>query len=1123
MPMRFADLDGTLIDVYNAQTQMTDESGQSYPFTINTLLDRALGAEGYYGAFTINAHTDVAQIPESDAVVASAQSRGVPIVTSQQMLEWLDGRNSSSFDALAWNGSELNFTVTAGTGANGLQALVPFIASGGALTGITGPGGTVSFTTESIKGVDYAVFPATAGAYVVAYEGDPVPPTVISTLPADGAADVDPTAAVTATFSEAMDSATITTSTFELRLGDAQGTLVPAEVTYGATNTATLTATLDASATYTATITTGVTDLLGNPLAEDFTWSFTTGTAPPAPCAQQPCTIWDASATPGTASVNDPNAVELGVKFRSDIDGFISGIRFYKGTGNTGPHVGNLWDSSETQLATATFTNETASGWQQVDFSTPVAVTANTVYVASYHTETGNYAADNSYFAAGGVDRPPLHALQDGVSGGNGVYLYGPGGFPSNTFGSTNYWVDVVFTTTGGTPGPDTTPPTVTMSAPAEGATVTGAAVTVSADAIDDVGVASVQFLLDGAALGPPATSEPYSITWDSTAVADGAHTLSAQASDGAGNTAIATAVNVTVSNGGGGDTTPPTVTMSAPAEGATVTGAAVTVSADAIDDVGVASVQFLLDGAALGPPATSEPYSITWDSTAVADGAHTLSAQASDAAGNTAIATAVNVTVSNGVTTTSIWPPAAIPALLADPDTSAVELGVKFQSDVDGFITGIRFYKSETNTGTHVGSLWASTGGTPLAQVTFSNETASGWQQVNFATPVAITANTVYVASYHTDVGQYSIDNGYFTSAYTNGPLRAPADGESGGNGVYLYGPGGFPTDTFGSSNYWVDVVFTTSTAPDTTPPTVTSVTPADGAVDVALGSAITATFSEAMDEASVVANFVLLDGGGTAVPATVGYDGSSNVATLTPTDPLIPSVTYTGVVGIGATDPSGNPLAGDVSWSFATVAVDTTPPTVLSTSPPDGANGVSTTTSVTAIFDEPMDVATITTSTVELRDADNTLVSATAVTYDGGTNTAMLTPSSPLKVSTLYTATVTTGVTDLSGNALATNFSWSFTTADTASLSLWEDATTPSVPVESDANAVELGVKFQSDVDGSITGIRFYKSSANTGTHVGSLWTSDGTLLAQETFTNETPSGWQQVDFAKPARDSS
>ena len=113
------------------------------------------------------------------------------------------------------------------------------------------------------------------------------------------------------------------------------------------------------------------------------------------------------------------------MKFRSDTAGYITGIRFYKASTNTGTHVGNLWTSTGTRLATATFTNETASGWQQVNFSTPVAITANTVYVASYHTNTGHYSGDQNYFTGKGMDSPPLHALADGVSGVNGVYAYG--------------------------------------------------------------------------------------------------------------------------------------------------------------------------------------------------------------------------------------------------------------------------------------------------------------------------------------------------------------------------------------------------------------------------------------------------------------------------------------------------------------------------------------------------------------------------------------------------------------------------------------------------------------------------------------------------------------------------
>jgi hypothetical protein len=109
--------------------------------------------------------------------------------------------------------------------------------------------------------------------------------------------------------------------------------------------------------------------------------------------------------------------------------------------------VASLWTSTGTRLASATFVNETASGWQQVNFATPVPIAANTVYVASYHTDVGHYSADRSFFSTAGVDRGPLHAPATGAVGGNGVYGYGTGSrFPNGSFMATNYWVDVVFT-----------------------------------------------------------------------------------------------------------------------------------------------------------------------------------------------------------------------------------------------------------------------------------------------------------------------------------------------------------------------------------------------------------------------------------------------------------------------------------------------------------------------------------------------------------------------------------------------------------------------------------------------------------------------------------------------------
>jgi len=272
---------------------------------------------------------------------------------------------------------------------------------------------------------------------------DTTPPTVASIAPAAGATAVTTGTTVRATFSEAMTAASISATTFVLR--NPASAAVTATVGYNATTrVATLTPSqpLSASTTYTATITGGsggVTDAAGNALAANFVASFTTAAASTA------LSIWSATAAPSTFATSDGSAVELGVKFRSDVPGTVTGVRFYKGTTTTGTHTGTLWTSTGTRLATATFTGETASGWQKVTFSAPVAIAANTVYVVSYHTNVGNYAYTHNTFATVGVDNGPLHALRAGVSGGNGVYRYGATALPNSSFNSSNYWVDVVF------------------------------------------------------------------------------------------------------------------------------------------------------------------------------------------------------------------------------------------------------------------------------------------------------------------------------------------------------------------------------------------------------------------------------------------------------------------------------------------------------------------------------------------------------------------------------------------------------------------------------------------------------------------------------------------------------
>ena len=384
-------------------------------------------------------------------------------------------------------------------------------------------------------------------------------------------------------------------------------------------------------------------------------------------------------------------------------------------------------------------------------------------------------------------------------------------------------------------------------------------------------------------------------------------------------------------------DTTAPATTITSPSDGSTISGAT-TVTGTAADTGGVVgTVEISTDGGTTWHPAQGrDTWSYTF--TPAATGSLTIMARAVDDSLNLGTAASVTVNAQPRTCPCSIWDSSATPAETNLNDNSGevggsgIEVGVKFQAAENGYITGLRFYWAPGDTGAHDGHLWTATG-VQLASVSFPTPSTPGWQEVALDAPVAIDAGTTYVASQHSSLGYYSDTVGDLATAFANPPLTALANGTDGPNGVYAYGSSSFPTSTFNASNYWVDVVFATDVGLDTTPPTVVSTSPSNGATGVAVTAPISVRFSEPIDPNTISGStFGLRDGANQVVPATLAYSSGARTATLTPTSSLAYSSAYTATVtggSGGVKDLAGNALVGDHSWSFTTSAPPPPPPT--------------------------------------------------------------------------------------------------------------------------------------------------------------------------------------------------
>ncbi|MFI2487801.1 DUF4082 domain-containing protein [Promicromonospora kroppenstedtii] len=548
---------------------------------------------------------------------------------------------------------------------------------GAAPAGLYGAPGTVP--TESWDNSAYYVDPVFTATDNSALR-------VSTRAPVDTEVSVPLDAPVRATFSK-----NVVASSIGVVVKDAAGATVPGTVSYDApTRTATFTPSAAWAGFVEHSVTVTAQSVDGLPVSEGGTWSFRTVRPPSTVC---PCGLYDDTVVPDITAAADPDAVVLGTRFSPTAAGAVSGMQFWKSTQMEGPFVASLWGPSGQVLAQATIDDPVAQGWQEVEFDTPVDLTAGQEYTVGYRAPSGRYPA-----TLGGLGEArtvgKLSTPQNA-----GVYTYGTG--RPTTAVSTAYLVDVQFE-------PAASTPTIVSRTPS------AAAVDVPLDT--DVSVTASEALASGTTL---TLTTPGGQPVAGTLTRDGATATLALTNDlGAGATYTASFTGKTSA------------------------------------------------GATIGP--------VTWSFTTQA------------AAGSCPCFVFGS----------------AVPPIAAADDGAAVELGTQFSADRAGFVTAVRFYRGPGNTGPHTVTVWSASG-TALASAVAPSGGAEGWQTVQLAQPVPVTAGTTYVVSYLAPQGRYAAGQGYFAQARTVGPLTAPVDA-----GRYAYG-GGFPQYSWLSTGYWVDPVF--------------------------------------------------------------------------------------------------------------------------------------------------------------------------------------------------------------------------------------------------------------------------------------------------------------------------
>jgi len=613
--------------------------------------------------------------------------------------------------------------------------------------------------------------------------------------------------------------------------------------------------------------------------------------------------------------VTDGSSYELGMKFQSSADGYISAIRFYKAASETGVHTGNIWSATGTLLASVTFSGETASGWQEQALDTPLHILSNTVYVVSVNANQ-YYAATNSGLATS-ISNGNLNSVADGS---NGVFG-SPGTFPTSSYQNSNYFRDVVFYSgsllvkTGG----DNQSGEVSTPLPAPLAVW-----------IRDVnGNPMAGVPVDFTVTAGDGSVSAASVLTDSNGQAGTTLTLGSSAGT---TTVLATATNVGSATFNATAYLPATRLVMTPASATTDITSPVNYQVTVEDQLGntvthatnqIALSVTGIDGS-FSPAATLTPVDgvAAFSFAPASPGMATIDASTT---GLTGASATLNVTNTSIITT-------QVPANTNANDGVAYELGMKFQSSVAGHILAIRYYKSpseptvhseDPNNAIHKGHIWDATGSL-LATAGFNSEATGGWQEQALDTPLAIQPGTTYTVSVNS-TQYFAVTNGGLATAITNGALSSVADGN---NGVFA-AQGSFPAGSYQDSNYFRDVVFTTANIIEKTGGDNQS-----GDISTTLPTPLVVAIRDASDSpvAGIPVTFSVAAGGGSVAPVNAVTDSNGQAST---------TLTLGGSAGANTVVASALNI-GSVTFN-ETATVPPEPPTQLSLAPASAKTNVS------------------------------------------------------------------------------------------------------------------------------------------------------------------------------------